>query len=75
LQVGAKSSIKGLELKAPDSILKLMQMQALVANSPRIGVDQNVCYPAMQLNIASAVSEKPQSGNYYHSILALQLID
>ena len=59
--------MKGLE-RGPADLIDKMRTQAAVANMPQIGITDNVCYPAFQLNIAAAVSERPKSGIiHFHS--------
>ena len=73
-QVGARSAIKGIKENGPPGLLDVMEMQAQVANIPHIGISENVCYPAWQLNIASAVSERPKTSAFLHSVLVMQVM-
>ena len=59
--------MKGLE-RGPEGLVDKMRTQAAVANTPRIGITDNICYPAFQLNIAAAVSKRFKSGSvHFHS--------
>ncbi|KAF8222304.1 hypothetical protein L208DRAFT_1323385, partial [Tricholoma matsutake] len=60
LELGVFSAMKGLE-QGPERLVNKMHTQAVVANMPRIGMMDNICYPVFQLNIAAAVSEHPKS--------------
>jgi hypothetical protein len=53
-QLGAYVSMKGLE-QGPEDLINKMHTQAAFSNTPRIGITDNVCYPAFQLNITPAV--------------------
>ena len=44
-----------LRLFASSSFIKTLEDNAEANNIPRIGVSDNIAYPAMQLNIAPAV--------------------
>jgi hypothetical protein len=45
-----------LKLGAPEDYMKLLQEHADAVNLPRIGIDENVAFPAVQANIAPAVA-------------------
>jgi hypothetical protein len=51
-----------LKLGAPDDYMQLLQEHAEAVNLPRIGVHDNVAFPAMQANIAPAVTMQDASG-------------
>ena len=45
-----------LKIGAPKDYMKLLKDHADAVNLPRIGVDENVAFRAIQANIASAVA-------------------
>jgi hypothetical protein len=45
-----------LKIGAPKDYMRLLEEHADIVNLPRVGVDENVAFPAMQANIAPAVS-------------------
>lgn len=45
-----------LKRVAPQQLLKTLEENAEANNVPRIGVHDNIAFPAVQLNIAPAVS-------------------
>lgn len=45
-----------LKIGAPKDYMDLLQEHADIVNLPRIGVDENVAFPAMQANLAPAVA-------------------
>lgn len=49
-------AMTALKLGAPEDYMKLLQEHADAVNLPRIGVDENVAFPAVQANIAPAVT-------------------
>lgn len=48
--------MRGLRKHISDRVMKVVDEQADLTNMPHIGVDDNVAYSSLQLNIASAVS-------------------
>lgn len=50
--------MESLRLFAPASLLQTLEDNAEANNVPRIGVPENVAYPAVQVNIAPAVSHR-----------------
>ena len=48
-------AMTALKLGAPEDYMQLLQVHADAVNLPRIGVDENVAFPAVQANIAPAV--------------------
>lgn len=49
-------AIAALKLGAPDDYMRLLREHADAVNLPRIGIDDNVAFPAVQANVAPAVS-------------------
>ena len=45
-----------LRIGAPKDYMDLLQEHADLVNLPRIGVDENVAFPAVQANLAPAVA-------------------
>ncbi len=54
--------MKALEIGAPKEYLKQLKEHADIVNLPRIGVDENVAFPAVQANVAPAVTLEEASG-------------
>jgi hypothetical protein len=48
--------MKALKIGAPNDYMQLLQEHADMVNLPRVGVDQNVAFPAVQANVAPAVA-------------------
>lgn len=61
--------------KGGSHLKKLMTTQAEFTNLPRVGSDQNVAYPAFQLNIASAVEPSNTSEMFDSSIRFPLIVD
>ena len=55
-QINAQIAIMALKIGAPKEYMQLLQEHADITNLPRVGVDENVAFPAVQANIAPAVS-------------------
>jgi hypothetical protein len=55
-QINARMAIAALKLGAPDDYMRLLREHADAVNLPRIGIDDNVAFPAVQANVAPAVS-------------------
>jgi hypothetical protein len=49
-------AIRALKIGAPKDYMQLLEEHADIVNLPRIGVDDNVAFPAVQANIAPAVA-------------------
>jgi hypothetical protein len=49
-------AMMALKLGAPEDYMRLLREHADAVNLPRIGVDENVAFPAVQANIAPAVT-------------------
>jgi hypothetical protein len=45
-----------LKVGAPEDYMRLLQKHADLVNLPRVGIDENVAFPAVQANIAPAVA-------------------
>jgi hypothetical protein len=46
--------MKGLSEKLPE-MAQLLNDMAVIYNTPRIGVDENTCYPSFQMNVVPAI--------------------
>lgn len=55
-------AMMALKIGAPEDYMRLLQEHADAVNLPRIGVDENVAFPAVQANIAPAVTLQDASG-------------
>lgn len=55
-QINARTAMMALKIGAPKDYMDLLQEHADLVNLPRIGVDENVAFPAMQANLAPAVA-------------------
>lgn len=55
-----------LKIGAPKDYMSLLEEHAEAVNLPRIGVDQNVAFPAVQANIAPAVALQDALGILNH---------
>jgi hypothetical protein len=55
-QINARMAMMALKLGAPEDYMRLIQEHADAVNLPRIGIDENVAFPAVQANIAPAVT-------------------
>jgi hypothetical protein len=55
-------AMTALKLGAPEDYMQLLQKHADAVNLPRIGIDENVAFPAVQANIAPAVALQDASG-------------
>jgi hypothetical protein len=55
-------AMTALKLGAPEDYMGLLQEHADAVNLPRIGVDENVAFPAVQANVAPAVSSEDALG-------------
>ena len=54
--------MKALEIGAPKEYMTQLKEHADMVNLPRIGVDDNVAFPAVQANIAPAIAFEDASG-------------
>ena len=48
--------MKALKIGAPNDYMHLLQEHADMVNLPRVGIDQNIAFPAVQANVAPAVA-------------------
>jgi hypothetical protein len=55
-------AMSALKLGAPEDYMQLLQEHADAVNLPRIGIDDNVAFPAVQANIAPAVALQDACG-------------
>lgn len=62
MQINADLAMTALKIGAPNDYMDLLQEHANMVNLPRIGVDGNVAFPAIQANIAPAVALKEAMG-------------
>lgn len=49
-------AMTALKIGAPKDYMQILKEHADTVNLPRVGVDENVAFPAMQANIAPAVA-------------------
>jgi hypothetical protein len=65
-----------LKIGAPKDYMQLLEEHADFVNLPRVGVDENVAFPAAQANLAPAVSLQDAQGiqNYYQYICYIYLL-
>jgi hypothetical protein len=49
-------AIMALKIGAPTDYMQQLEEHANIVNLPRVGVDENVAFPAVQVNIAPAVA-------------------
>lgn len=64
MQTNARVAMMALRIGAPNDYLQLLEEHADMVNLPRVGVDENIAFPAVQANIAPAVSLEDASSNY-----------
>ena len=55
-------AMTALKIGAPKDYLQLLKDHADMVNLPRVGVDENVAFPAVQANIAPAVASDDALG-------------
>lgn len=58
-------AMAALKIGAPKDYMELLKEHADIVNLPRIGVDENVAFPAVQANIAPAIAQKDALSIYY----------
>lgn len=58
-------AMAALKIGAPVDYMQLLKEHADMVNLPRIGVDENVAFPAVQANIAPAVALEDALGISY----------
>jgi len=70
LSCGAQAAMTALK-KGPPGLYETLRDEAELTNLPRIGSDENIAHPSMQLNVASAEEPTPDQGT---SLLSLSLL-
>jgi hypothetical protein len=55
-QINAHMAMMALRIGAPKDYMQLLEEHADIVNLPRVGVDENVAFPAVQANVAPAVA-------------------
>ena len=68
-QINASMAMMALKLGAPEDYMQLLQEHADAVNLPRIGIDENVAFPAVQANIAPAVTLQDAFGIYPYNYI------
>lgn len=58
-------AMAALKIGAPKEYMQLLQEHADLVNLPRIGVDENVAFPAVQANVAPAIALKDALGRHF----------
>jgi hypothetical protein len=58
-------AMAALKIGAPEDYMQVLKEHADIVNLPRIGVDENVAFPAVQANVAPAIALKDASGVQY----------
>ena len=58
-------AMAALKIGAPRDYMDHLKEHANIVNLPRIGVDENVAFPAVQANVAPAVALEDALGIYY----------
>ena len=57
-------AMAALKIGAPEDYLQLLKEHTEMVNLPQIGIDENITFPAVQANIASAIAWKDALGIY-----------
>jgi hypothetical protein len=55
-------AMMALKIGAPQDYMELLEEHADIVNLPRIGVDENIAFPAVQANLAPAVALRDALG-------------
>jgi hypothetical protein len=55
-------AMTALKIGAPRDYIQLLEEHADLVNLPRVGVDENVAFPAVQANVAPAVALEDAQG-------------
>lgn len=63
-----------LKIGAPKEYMQLLQEHADITNLPRVGVDENVAFPAVQANVAPAVSLDDSLGIQFYNNTYIYLL-
>ena len=58
-------AMAALKIGAPQDYMQLLKEHADIVNLPRIGIDENFAFPAVQANIAPAIALKDALGIYF----------
>lgn len=58
-------AMEALKIGAPEDYMHQLKEHADIVNLPRIGVDENVAFPAVQANVAPAVALEDALGIYH----------
>jgi hypothetical protein len=69
-QTNTPMAMTALRIGAPKDYMRLLEDHADIVNLPRVGVDSNVAFPAVQANVAPAVAFDDALGtqNITHNI-------
>ena len=67
-------AMMALKLAAPKDYTQLLQQHADAVNLPRIGIDENIAFPAIQANIAPAVTLHEAFGIYCYNFIYMFII-
>ena len=59
-------AMAALKIGAPVDYMQLLKEHADIINLPRIGVDENIAFPAVQANVAPAVALEDALGINYN---------
>jgi len=65
-QINARMAMMALKIGAPEDYMWQLEEHADMVNLPRIGVDENIAFPAVQANIAPAVALREAQGIYIY---------
>ena len=57
-------AMAALKTGVPEDYIRLLKEHADMVNLPRIGIDKNVAFPAVQANVAPAVALEDALGIY-----------
>lgn len=72
MQINAFTAMKALRIGAPKDYMQLLEDHADMVNLPRVGVDENVAFPAVQANIAPAVALQEATSNQNQPCLPIK---
>jgi hypothetical protein len=62
-------AMMALKIGAPKDYMALLKEHAEIVNLPRVGIDENVAFPAVQANVAPAVALHDALGIYSKSYM------
>lgn len=60
-------AMMALKIGAPKDYMTLLKEHAEIVNLPRVGIDDNVAFPAVQANVAPAVALHDALGIQNHT--------